>query len=246
MMNKKSSDVYKTYQVNDYRKIFVMGDAHGSFDLIKKFTNNPTLFNKETDLLVAAGDIIDRGSQSLNCLRLLNEKWFDMVIGNHELMAIDYVLQGNISNSIWMNEFVGGAWYLSLNQEEKDEVKILLEKVEMKPYIIEFKQDDKRICLAHANYPSNQYENGKLIDLSLTAWDITRYREAKSKSLFYDPVTIFGTNLFVFGHYQTEAPEQHKNCLWIDTAAYRTGNLTFLDVTNTIKNIGSPKFFQIN
>ena len=85
-----------------------------------------------------------------------------------------------------------------------------------------------------------------MIDLSLTAWDITRYREAKSKSLFYDPVTIFGTDLFVFGHYQTEAPEQHKNCLWIDTAAYRTGNLTFLDVTNTIKNIGSPKFFQIN
>lgn len=43
MMNKKSSDVYKTYQVNDYRKIFVMGDAHGSFDLIKKFTTNASV-----------------------------------------------------------------------------------------------------------------------------------------------------------------------------------------------------------
>lgn len=236
-------NIYKSYKTSDYRKIYVVGDIHGRFDLVEKFVNNTTLFNKKTDLLVSLGDIIDRGNQSLNCLRLLNEKWFDMVIGNHELMAIDYVLQGNKESSIWTN--VGGAWYLMLNDEERSEAKTLLKKVSRKPYVMEFSQGKERICLAHANYPSNHYENGKRIDLYLTAWDITRYKEAINKSLAYDPVTIFGTDLFVFGHYQTSKPEKHKNCLWIDTGAYRTGNLTFLDVTSTIKNTQSPTLLQI-
>jgi serine/threonine protein phosphatase 1 len=40
------------------------------------------------DRLISVGDIIDRGSQNLECLKLLDNDWFHMVLGNHELMAL--------------------------------------------------------------------------------------------------------------------------------------------------------------
>ncbi|TRC46997.1 serine/threonine-protein phosphatase, partial [Mannheimia haemolytica] len=49
-------------------------------------------FNRETDLLISVGDLIDRGRQNLKCLQLLREKWFFNVQGNHDQMAIEALL----------------------------------------------------------------------------------------------------------------------------------------------------------
>ncbi|MCO6561391.1 MAG: metallophosphoesterase, partial [Gilliamella sp.] len=73
---------------NRYQKIFVVGDLHGCYDLLMSKLSDAG-FDFKHDLLIAVGDLIDRGTQNLECLRLINENWFKTVRGNHEQMAIN-------------------------------------------------------------------------------------------------------------------------------------------------------------
>ena len=65
---------------------YVVGDIQGCFDeligLLKKVR-----FNPDTDNLIAAGDIVNRGPKSLETLRFCKSlgKSFQMVLGNHDL-----------------------------------------------------------------------------------------------------------------------------------------------------------------
>lgn len=76
---------------------FVVGDLHGCFDELSKLLNY-VKFDTSRDRLFSTGDLIDRGPKSLECLNLLNEKWFFAVLGNHE----DLILN-NISNPEYRN-----------------------------------------------------------------------------------------------------------------------------------------------
>lgn len=49
-------------------KVFVIGDIHGSFDLLEKLL---TYWNPEEEQLVFLGDYIDRGPDSLKVLKKL-------------------------------------------------------------------------------------------------------------------------------------------------------------------------------
>ena len=65
---------------------YVVGDIQGCFDeligLLKQVR-----FNPDTDNLIAAGDIVNRGPKSLETLRFCKSlgKSFQMVLGNHDL-----------------------------------------------------------------------------------------------------------------------------------------------------------------
>lgn len=87
---------------------------HGCYSiLIEKL--NRIKFNYSNDRLICTGDLVDRGTESLECLNLLSEPWFFSCIGNHDYYA--YLLMGkssliNISN---MNK-----WVLSLSNKDKE------------------------------------------------------------------------------------------------------------------------------
>jgi len=72
-------------------KDYVVGDLHGCYSLLTRLLE-AVQFDKSQDRLFSVGDLIDRGPDSLSCLQLLAEPWFYAVLGNHELMMLDYFL----------------------------------------------------------------------------------------------------------------------------------------------------------
>lgn len=84
---------------------------------------NPAYINSlfpETDLLISVGDNIDRGPESLDVLRLLNQPWFISVKGNHEAMALDAFATGD--GNMWLAS--GGDWFFDLNDSEQKKLQI--------------------------------------------------------------------------------------------------------------------------
>lgn len=62
--------IYQRINGDSYQNIYVVGDLHGCYDLLMAELEKVE-FNKETDLLISVGDLIDRGKQNLECLQLL-------------------------------------------------------------------------------------------------------------------------------------------------------------------------------
>jgi predicted phosphodiesterase len=73
----------KKIKENDYENIYVVGDIHGMFDLLEEELIKVN-FDKKKDLLIATGDLIDRGEQSIKATKYVEKKWFVSVFGNHD------------------------------------------------------------------------------------------------------------------------------------------------------------------
>lgn len=71
-----------------YENIYVCGDIHGCFSLLEQ-TLLDVNFNKDTDLLVCTGDLIDRGLESHLAPQYISSDRFESVLGNHEDMRIN-------------------------------------------------------------------------------------------------------------------------------------------------------------
>ncbi len=68
----------------------VVGDLHGHRDLLEGALDQLG-FDRHRDRVLSVGDLIDRGPHSLATLSLLEEPWFHAVLGNHELMLLNYL-----------------------------------------------------------------------------------------------------------------------------------------------------------
>jgi len=69
---------------------FVVGDLHGHRSLFEAELER-VRFAPARDRVFSVGDLIDRGPESLATLSLLDEPWFFAVLGNHELMLLNYL-----------------------------------------------------------------------------------------------------------------------------------------------------------
>jgi len=216
------SKIYKQIDGSKYRNIFIVGDLHGCYNRL--ITQLEELqFNRQNDLLISVGDLIDRGPQSLECLDLIMEKWFACVRGNHEQMAID-ALTGKSDGLLWFRN--GGDWFNRLDYDQEVLAKALIAKAESLPYVIELTTNGKTIVIAHADYPDNRYEFDKPIDLNETIWSRDRLAAFSGGN----PSLIGGADAFYFGH----TPMQHKatayNLNYIDTGAVFGNLLTIVQV----------------
>jgi hypothetical protein len=77
------------YATNTRGRDFVVGDLHGCRALLDRLLREVN-FRPESDRLFSVGDLIDRGPESMSCLDLLDEPWCHGVLGNHEVMLIDF------------------------------------------------------------------------------------------------------------------------------------------------------------
>lgn len=68
--------------------IYCMSDIHGQFDMFKKMLK--LIDFSEDDYLYVIGDVIDRGTQGIECLRfILDHPQMQLILGNHEKMMLD-------------------------------------------------------------------------------------------------------------------------------------------------------------
>ena len=75
-------------------KVYAVGDIHGCYNLLMNRLGEIG-FDFENDLLVAVGDLVDRGIQNEECVNLIDQPWFTSVKGNHE----DLVILGDINKT---------------------------------------------------------------------------------------------------------------------------------------------------
>lgn len=69
---------------------FVVGDLHGHRALLEWQLDREG-FDAACDRVLCVGDLIDRGPESMATLSMLDEPWFHAVLGNHELMLLNYL-----------------------------------------------------------------------------------------------------------------------------------------------------------
>jgi bis(5'-nucleosyl)-tetraphosphatase (symmetrical) len=133
---------------------YAIGDVQGCFNslnaLLKKIN-----FNIDRDRLYFLGDVVNRGSHSLETLRFIfsNKDNVEMVLGNHDF----YLLYCSYTNKkINKND----TFQDILNAPDKD---ILLEYLVNRPIAIEYKDS----LLVHAGVPPQWSRSDTLINASI-------------------------------------------------------------------------------
>ncbi len=216
--------LYRKIDPGEWRRIFIVGDLHGCFDLLLEKLERQG-FDTDRDLLVSVGDLIDRGRQNLECLSLLREKWFCAVRGNHEQMAMESLATGD--HELWLIN--GGGWFLRLEPLQQRQAKSLIADCSRLPLVIDIPMACRHIVVAHADYPSDHYSFDQPVDEEQLVW--SRRRIQRNQRGRGAPIT--GATHFFFGHTPLDRVRHFFNQFYIDTGAVYGGTLTLVEL-NTL------------
>jgi len=204
-------------------RTFVCGDIHGMFDELMAALD-AVGFDKSADRLIALGDMVDRGPKSLEVLRLLDEPWFDSIMGNHEEMML---LAANPRNREAQGHHLmnGGGWFSLLDQTERDWCADTVRSLPLALTVVT--PTGRTIGLVHADFPGTRWHEfaSQLSQRAVreyALWSRERVQEAKH----HDIAPAIGVDHVYFGHTPMKTPLRSQNMSWIDTGCFATGNLT--------------------
>ena len=198
---------------------YVVGDIHGCYDQLMSQLKRVG-FNKGKDRLFSVGDLSDRGPDSLKCLELIHEDWFHSIIGNHEYIMMDAILNEEpyYSTNMWLRN--GGYWaYQMVLDSEEDVLKDLCKNYHKNiPITATITVGSYSVGLSHAEPPVNSWavtEAGMLSsdEIIECLWSRNIIR---SKS----PIYTEGIDLTIHGHTIMDDKKFLGNALFIDTGSY--------------------------
>lgn len=118
---------------NHHGRDFVVGDLHGHRALLERALADAG-FDTARDRLFSVGDLIDRGPASMETLALLDEPWFHAVMGNHELMLLNFL--GFYDSRLHSRRAFaagGGEWVLRAQSRQRAALWRLAERVAALP-----------------------------------------------------------------------------------------------------------------
>ena len=212
----------RSIKKNQLGRDFVVGDIHGCFDVLDSALLD-IQFNTAKDRLFSVGDIIDRGRHSAKCLEYLDKNWFYAVTGNHEQMAIDYMLHGVDEECYRSN---GGQWLI--NNTDPFERDRFLSAFASLPIIIEVETDFGMVGIVHAECPTSNWSALKsgLINPK-TSYHLTQAC-LWNRKVIYDLCTkpVEDVHAIYCGHTIVGSAQVRGNHHFIDTGAFKTGRLT--------------------
>lgn len=224
---------------------FVVGDLHGCLDLLEAALERQG-FDKQRDRLLSVGDLIDRGPDSMGCLRLLREPWFHAVVGNHEDMLLSYLLLRE-SDYHRPRDIInnGGQWIARLTPDELKELhQDLLPRLLTLPYVITVDNGPDTFHVAHAELPlaDKDLSESRLSNMAAAlTWSRLLIGEARS-GLRNKRQTSLGTlamspkpwktgmALRFVGHTPSSSLLLHHSHLFIDGGAFLRENNSCLQV----------------
>lgn len=200
---------------------FIVGDPHGMLHKLEAILNGNN-FNPEKDRVIACGDLINRGPNSLELLLLLKKPWFFSVRGNHEEM-LARIEDPAYYRCIMSN---GGDW---LTKHSDKEVKEFSRLSDTLPYALSFKSGDKHIGVVHANVPLgmswdeltvllNGNANTPLIEHDKAIKPLL-WQKADLLEMSPSEASIEGVDEVYFGHTVFPVPRHIANRHYIDTGA---------------------------
>ena len=210
-------------------KLWAVGDIHGCYNLLMNRLNEIG-FDFENDLLVAVGDLVDRGTQNIQCIELLSKPWFTSVRGNHEDLCI-----GGLHNESYKRCHVanGGEWFYMLDGQAMYNIAKTFAGL---PVVLEVNHNGKKYGFVHGHIEQNNWDEFKetftqepaaFRDPSeLAMWGRERLNDENQQ---YTHVS--GVDAVIMGHTVTQKPCKRDNCYWIDTGAVHWGTMTILDLS---------------
>lgn len=234
--------LFKQLLVNPNGRDFVVGDIHGHLSRLEKVLDYHQ-FKPESDRLIAVGDLINRGTDSLNTLRLLSEPWFFSVAGNHERMISQY-RQALTRRQLTADErqkmvSIGAQWLLdaydALNEDKwADLITEIMNLITQMPLMIQVGNGPEAVGVIHAELPDWDWSRSvtRLERIKkVKFWDQPR-DEPSIESLLWGNAQfqslrngeqndrhISGIAWVIQGHSVSNIPKRAGNRLWIDTGA---------------------------
>jgi len=205
------------------KKIYVIGDVHGCLNTLKALISKLPISAK----IVFVGDLIDRGSNSVEVVKYIRTNGWDCVLGNHEYAMVEngeLLLEepNQITTNTWTsNKYnVGGLEtlqsYQSLNNSI-DRFKDDIEWMKRLPLYLEYKnfktKDNRTLVVSHScidDVWSLKDSEGEFDKEDFQ----TKVLYSRNKEPF-DNKEIFN----VFGHTPTKEPIVEKHFANIDTGS---------------------------
>ena len=215
----------------DYAAIYVVGDLHGCYRLLMQELEK-IRFNFEQDLLICTGDLVDRGSENLECISLLDQPWFLSVRGNHEEMCI----KGR--DDVWIQDMHarnGGEWFYLLSTEKQDELSEILSKL---PLVIEIQLEDKKIGILHADidihdwnqFKTNIAKGERKIPGLTSAYTNALWGRGRIRHHSKRYGTVKNIDEIYLGHTIVQRHTQIDNCHYIDVGSSYTQQLCIVKI----------------
>lgn len=207
-------------------RLFAVGDIHGSYNLLMNRLKEIG-FDFEKDLLAAVGDLVDRGTQNLECIELLSQPWFTSVRGNHEDLCIGGMYDEAFKRCHIQN---GGEWFYELDYQVRHEI---AKKFVDLPIVLEINHNGKKFGFVHGHIEQNHWEGFK------QTFNTLGKLKASQRAMWYrdrlDPEAtayshVHGVDAVIMGHTVTSRPCKRDNCIFIDTGAVHNGNLTIIEL----------------
>lgn len=202
---------------NTSSHVFVFADIHGQLECVHKLLT-ARKYHPERDIVLFLGDMIDRGPDSLDCLRLLHHPHVYSCLGNHEQLACN-IFHNPTSEQKQFWQVNGGTWFDSLNVVEQQEAITTIE--ENMCYSMSFNWQGHSIGLVHADLPQNMCWQDVVssVDPSLIntlLWSRERFKDNIHQE-------IQGISAVVVGHNITQMVQRKGNIFYLDTGAAAIG-----------------------
>lgn len=243
-MNKPPTDDYRRHlrfhhelPLNKRGRDFVVGDIHGHLDLLRD-TLADCGFDERQDRLIACGDLVDRGDQSVEVLDLLREPWFWSVLGNHEVMMLEWLYNGQ-SDYYFMQMANGGEWLATIDDDDlRPRTDLMLERC---PIALSVPTVSGLVGICHTDPLADDWAAMQHLSLAgysaqaTCLWSRHRYAEVCRVR----PVSLIrGAELVVCGHVSCAVPVWASNQIFIDTIQ-RSGTLTVVPLDDLLATLRS-------
>jgi len=205
------------YAPNSDGRDFVVGDLHGE---LEKFNAAIAAvdFDTSKDRCFSVGDLIDRGPDVPEVVKLVKEPWFHAVQGNHEQMML--------GGPSWLWMANGGEWSLNLPQDNLREVGRLIRDL---PFAITLRhRSGATVGICHAECPVEDWADIDAVEDDPVARE--RMIWSRRKLSYRSEDLTRGVDITVHGHTQVAQVERLGNALYIETGACFGGELTLLDL----------------
>jgi len=250
--------LFKQLLNNGQGRDFVVGDLHGQYDLFMRALEQLD-FDFTHDRVMAVGDLVNRGPDSLKTLRLLSEPWFHAVAGNHEWRLSQYgaeLMQRRLDGeAMSFLEMIGADWLLSSYRQLNDDkwadlITEVLNLIRQLPTLIQVGHGRDAVGVVHAQLAEFDWnasvsrlermrkqgfwENaGQQLDPYVSHMLHGRSQLRAAIEGADGERSIAGIEWLVAGHSIVDRPVRSGNRIWIDTGAYQSdppGGLSLLQL----------------
>lgn len=236
------------FEINEAGRDFVVGDIHGSFDLVLEAMRNAK-FDPAVDRLFSVGDTIDRGPGSHRCAKFLSLPYVHAVRGNHEDMFLDLYSHGVPHEDVlrFACSQNGMNWWLETPEDKRQEI---IAAISQLPLAIEIETRRGTVGLIHADVPAGmdwesflrKLEAGDLKTIETCLWGRSRIESESEEG-------VPGVDRIFVGHTpQWGGLTRYGNIYAIDTGAVfghigrvAEGHLTMANLVMKTESLLQPR-----